>query len=162
VNPNISLTEHFFLSEVTHSDTASRLKIDNSLPPELVGAVIKTAVGMEKVRASLGNLPISISSWYRCLALNAAVRSKPTSQHIKGEAVDFTCPSFGSPLQVCKHLMEFKDLIRWDQLILEHTWVHISWNSIPSSSQRGEVLSLLSTGGYATGLTSANGEPYVA
>jgi zinc D-Ala-D-Ala carboxypeptidase len=154
----MNLTEHFSLEEVTHSDTAARRGIDNSLPPELLPVVTKTATRTEKVRAVLGK-PISITSWYRSLPLNRALLSADTSQHPKGEAVDFICPSFGTPLEVCKFLIKNRDLIRWDQLILEHTWVHISWNSIPSGEQRGQVLSLLETGKYATGLTDKKGNP---
>ena len=152
-----NLTEHFFLSEVTHSDIAERKGIDNSLPADLMTAAYKTAVGMEKVRACLGNKPVSTNSWYRCLQLNQLLGSKDTSQHRKAEAVDFICPAFGTPVQIVKKLVANKDLIRFDQLILEHTWVHISWNSNPSSIQKGEVLSLLSNGGYAYGITDKNG-----
>ena len=154
----MNLTEHFTFEEVTHSETAARRGIDNTLPTELVETVKKTAVKMEKVRALLGK-PISVTSWYRSLPLNRALLSADTSQHPKGEAVDFICPTFGSPLEVCKFLLENRDLIRWDQLILEHTWVHISWNSIPSGEQRGQVLSLLETGKYALGLTDKKGNP---
>jgi zinc D-Ala-D-Ala carboxypeptidase len=153
------LTEHFTLEEVTQSSTASRLGIDNSMPPSLMPAVLKTAVGMEKVRAALGNKPISIDSWYRCIALNSRLGSKNTSQHLKGEAVDFICPAYGTPTQIAKTLVDAQSLIRFDQIILEHTWIHISWNSNPDTPQRGQVLSLLSTGGYSTGLTDASGVP---
>ena len=112
---------------------------------------------MEKVRAALGNKPVKIDSWYRSLELNRALKSKDTSQHLKGEAVDFICPTYGTPTQICKLIVDYQNIIRFDQLILEHTWVHISWNSNPSIAQRGQVLSLLSTGGYANGLTNANG-----
>jgi zinc D-Ala-D-Ala carboxypeptidase len=156
------LTEHFTLEEVTQSSTASRFGINNSLPSSLMGAVTNTAKGMERVRAFLGNLPISVDSWYRCPELNLAVNSKLTSQHLKGEAVDFICPSYGTPLAICKRLIAMKDLVKFDQLILEHTWVHISWNADPNVPQKGQVLSLLTTGGYATGLTDRNGVSYGA
>ena len=152
-----NLTEHFFLSEVTHSDIAERKSMDNTLPADLMTAAYKTAVGMEKVRACLGNKSISVSSWYRCLQLNQFLGSKDTSQHRKAEAVDFTCPAYGSPADVVKKLAANKDLIRFDQLILEHTWIHISWNSNPGGTQKGEVLSLLSNGGYAIGITDKFG-----
>jgi hypothetical protein len=152
------ITDHFYLSEVTDSAEASRKNIDNSLPIELYPAVKKTAIGMEKVRTALNDSPISINSWYRCLELNTALGSKPTSQHIKGEAVDFIVPRFGTPAKICKYLLPFQSLIRWDQLILEHTWIHISWNSIPAGVQRGQVLSLLKSGEYATGLTDLYGD----
>jgi len=155
------LSDHFSFDEVIHSETASRLGIDNSLPEELIEAVKKTAKGLEQVRYAVGSRPVSISSWYRSPALNTAIGSKPTSQHIKGEAVDFICPAFGSPAEVCKALLGYKNFIKWDQLILEHTWIHISWNSAPAGVQRGQVLSLLQDGSYGIGLTSANGLPLI-
>ena len=153
------LSQHFTLEEATQSQTASREGIDNYHPsPEVIAAASKTAVRMEKVRTVLFN-PIAVSSWIRCLELNRKLGSKDSSQHVLGEAVDFTCYAFGSPAKICRALLEYKDLIRWDQLILEHTWVHISWNSAPNAIQRGQVLSLLSTGGYTMGLTDAHGQP---
>lgn len=156
------LSQHFSLAEATDSQTASREGIDNAHPsPEVIAVAAKTAVRMEKVRSVLYN-PISVSSWIRCLALNRKLGSKDSSKHILGEAVDFICPAFGSPARICKALLEYKDLLRWDQLILEHTWVHISWNSAPNAVQRGQVLSLLSTGGYSMGLTDASGKPIIS
>ena len=156
----IHLSEHFTLDEAIESQTAARLGIDNK-PTDLniITAASKTAVKMEKVRVILGSKPITISSWIRVLELNRAIGSGDGSQHVKGEAVDFICPTFGTPLDICKAIVENKTLIGFDQLILEHTWVHISWNSIPSGEQRGQVLSLLETGKYALGLTDKKGNP---
>lgn len=155
----VSLSDHFTLQEATESQTASRLDIDNSHPSlEVIATATKTATKLEKVRAILGK-PISVSSWIRCLELNRALKSRDSSQHVLGEAVDFSS-SYGSSLQICQKLLQYKDLINFDQLILEHTWVHISWKATPSSIQRGQVLSLLSSGGYASGLTDKFGKPY--
>ena len=155
----MNLSDHFTLEEATFSRTATLNGIDNScLSPMILESAKKTALKMEKVRALLGN-PISVDSWIRCIALNRALGSKDSSQHIKGEAVDFVCWGFGSPVDICKKLIDHKEVIGWDQLILEHTWVHISWNSTPNSVQRGEVLSLLQGGGYAKGLTDKFGRP---
>lgn len=156
----IQLSEHFTLAEATHSDTALRLGIDNTNPPQTVlDAAYRTATRMEKVRELLQS-PIHINSWIRCLALNTALLSKPTSKHVLGEAVDFTAPEYGSCLKVAEALVTNRALLRYDQLILEHTWVHISFCS-PASVPRGQVLSLLATGEYATGLTDKEGKPYV-
>ena len=156
----VYLSEHFTLDEAIASQTADRLGIDNTPTPEIVTAASKTAVKMEKVRVVLGNKSIKVSSWIRMPELNKAVGSRPGSQHEKGEAVDFICPTFGSPLDVCREIIKHKDLINFDQLILEHTWVHISWKSTPNATQRGEVLSLLSDKSYAKGLTDKFGKPY--
>jgi len=156
----IYLSEHFTLEEATESQTASRLGIDNTPSPEVRTAAAKTAVKLEKVRLILGENPIKVSSWIRVLELNRAIGSGDSSQHPKGEAVDFICPAFGTPLDVCKAIVKNKTLIGFDQLILEHTWVHISWKSTPNAIQRGEVLSLLSDKSYAKGLTDKSGKPY--
>lgn len=153
------ISNNFCLAEVTHSEAAARYGIVNELPPELLEAVVNTAVGMEKVRAGLGFRPITVSSWYRCPELNASLGSNSTSQHIKGEAVDFICPAYGSPEQICKLLVTLAFSINYDQLIFEHTWVHISWNSNPGAVQRNQVLSLLNTRKYSSGITNQFGEP---
>lgn len=147
----------FTWEEVIASQTAARLGIDNSLPTQLRNSVINTAKRMDSVRALLG-APITVSSWFRCLELNAALKSKPTSQHVRGEAVDFVAPSYGSPLEICKKLLQYSSVFRYDQLILEHTWVHISFCSDPSVVPRQQVLSLLKSGGYAAGLTDSSGK----
>jgi hypothetical protein len=157
----IFLSTNFSLEEATISQTADRLGIDNSKPsPEIVTTASKTAVKMEKVRVVLDSKPINITSWIRALELNRALGSSDSSQHVKGEAVDFICPAFGSPLEVCKKIIEHRLLVNFDQLILEHSWVHISWKSIPNATQRGEVLSLLSNKKYSVGLTDKSGKPY--
>ena len=155
----MQLSEHFSLTEATLSSTAERLGTDNSCSDQVIlAAALKTAARLEAVRALLG-FPLHIDSWIRCLELNRALKSKDTSQHVKGEAVDFLCEDYGTPVDICRRLLAYKELIRWDQLILEHRWVHISWSSVPNAQQRGEVLSLLSTGGYASGLTDVSGNP---
>jgi zinc D-Ala-D-Ala carboxypeptidase len=119
----------------------------------------QTAKKMEVVRQVLGNNPLHINSWYRCLALNKLLGSAITSQHLLGSAVDFIAPSYGDPLTVCNKLIQEVDTVLFDQLILEHTWVHISF-AIPGSVPRYQVLSLLETGHYAVGLTNKYGVSY--
>lgn len=153
----MDLSEHFNVKEAVTSETAKRKGITNEPNETVLVAMKRTAVGMERVRALLGNRPILIDSWYRSPALNLAVHGSTNSQHMKGEAVDFTCPTFGKPLDICREIIAYKELIRFDQLILEHTWVHISFNR---DNPRGEVLSLLEHGKYAQGLTDIVGTHY--
>ena len=156
----VQLSPHFTLREATFSATAERLGIDNTqVSVDVLVAARNTAMHMEIVRSLLG-APIRVSSWIRCPALNAALKSPSTSQHILGEAVDFTCDTFGTALEICTFLLGAQVRVRWHQLILEHTWVHISWKSAPNSKQAGQVLSLLANGGYATGLTDKRGVAY--
>lgn len=154
----MNLSPNFTLEEAVASETASRLCIDNTPNQGIIGVMCCTAKGMEIVRTCLDSKPIHINSWYRSLKLNRELGSKDTSQHPKGEAVDFICPNFGEPVDICKAIITAHNLIPFDQLILEHTWVHISF-AIATGKPRGQVLSLLGTGRYAEGLTTKFGEP---
>jgi zinc D-Ala-D-Ala carboxypeptidase len=125
------LSPHFTVEEFSQSQTAGRLGINNDLPIELYETAKRTAAGLEQVRLRLRSHPIHISSGYRCLSLNAAVGSKNTSQHVKAEAVDFTCPTFGSVGQIIEAIIDSD--IEYDQLISEYAsngggWVHISFS----------------------------------
>lgn len=155
---NNYLSDHFSLAEATLSQTASRQKILNVPSAEVITVMTKTASRMERIRALLSN-PIIISSWFRSAALNHAVGGVPNSQHITGEAVDFICPAYGTPLDICRAIIGVPELIIFDQLILEHTWVHVSFSSDPASLPRKQVLSLLQSGHYASGLTDSQGAP---
>lgn len=126
----MTLSEHFTLDEFTHSQTAARLGIDNRAPASAVLALQRTAEGLERVRDLLGGRPIIVSSGYRSPALNRAVGSAPTSQHTTGQAVDFTCPAYGTPRQIVAALIESG--IQYDQCLLEfNAWVHLSYADKP-------------------------------
>lgn len=128
----MQLSPHFSLSEFTDSDTALRLGIDNSLPDSLLEEAMATADMQERTRAYLSHIagrdiPIVQTSGYRCLALNTALRSKPTSDHVKALAGDWKAPSFGTPYEICRVLSASVDLLGIGQLIHEYgTWVHTS------------------------------------
>ena len=124
----MQLSPHFSLSEFTISQTASRLGVDNTPDETVIARLKQTAEGMEEVRDLLGGKPILISSGYRSLPVNRALGSSDTSAHVKGYAVDFICPAFGSPLAICKALSKSKGF-EFDQLIEEKgQWVHISFD----------------------------------
>ena len=154
---NTQLSLHFSLKEATDSNKATENNISNIPSAQIVSVMVKTASKMEEVRQLLKQ-PIDINSWYRCPELNIKVGSKSTSQHLNGEAVDFISPQFGTPTQIVQYLKANKDSIGFDQLILEHTWVHISF-AILTSKPRGQVLSLLSDKSYAIGITDIHGNP---
>lgn len=147
------LTDHFSWEEAV---ITQHRNIQNTITDQNVYAQIpRTAVRMEKVRALLG-CPIVINSWYRSAELNAAIGGVKNSDHLTGCAVDFIAPQFGTPAQVALTIQENKELIGFKQLILEHSWVHISF-PIPGVAPKLEVLSLLEAGGYAKGLTNKYG-----
>lgn len=125
----MNLTPHFTLEELTASQTATRLGLDNTPPPEMIAALKRTAQLLEEVRALLGK-PVLVSSGYRAPAVNHAVGGATNSAHMLGCAADFSCPSFGSPLDVCRAIA--RSDIAFDQLIHEfRAWVHIAWAPQP-------------------------------
>lgn len=121
----MKLTEHFTLEEFTRSNIASRLRIDNRVPDELMANIQLTANKLELVRKVLG-FPIMITSGYRCPLLNARVGGVSTSAHTKGLAVDFLC-AYGTPKEICQRLIDTG--VQFDKLIQEHNqWVHIGFS----------------------------------
>ena len=145
----MKLTEHFKLEEFTHSPTATQLKIDNSVPDDLMPNIQLTAIKLELVRKALGS-PIIITSGYRCPKLNARVGGVSTSAHTKGLAVDFRC-DYGNPKQICQRLIDAG--VQFDKLIQEHNqWVHIGFSP---TNNRQIVLTAVKQGGktfYINGL----------
>ena len=131
------LSEHFSIEEMTASQSAARLGLDNTPPAEMVAALNRTAQLLEEVRALLGGKPVLVSSGYRSPAVNRAVGGAANSAHMLGCAADFTCPAFGSPLEVCRAIAG-SDIV-FDQLIHEfRAWVHIAWAPAP----RRQVLTI--------------------
>ena len=119
------MTEHFSLDELTASQEATRHGINNKPSEKVVENLRMLATLLEQVRELLGGGAIRISSGYRSLALNRHIGSSHTSAHIFGYAADFTCPSFGTPLEVAKKIAGSN--LKFDQLICEgNAWIHIS------------------------------------
>lgn len=131
------IESHFWLSEFVRSGTAVRQGLENT-PGAMASANIRHVLGpgMQRVRNALGS-PVMITSGYRSQAVNAAVGGSVSSQHMVGLAADFIAPQFGLPRSIAKYLVERLPEIRFDQLILEGQWVHISF---ARQQPRGDVL----------------------
>ena len=142
----MQLTEHFTLEEFVVSNTAMRLGIDNTASDEITINLIVVANEMEKIRTFLGDKSIRINSGYRCEELEKVLCAKDfggwcsrhgkdketawpeyfaNKGHPKGFCADFVCPDFGTPTDIVAALRK-TDLV-YDQLILEGTWVHVSF-----------------------------------
>jgi hypothetical protein len=121
----MKLSKFFSLREMVFSKIAEDNDIDNTPTPAILEKLKYTASQLDKVRELLGK-PVNISSGYRCLQVNRRLGSKDSSQHLKGEAVDFKCELFGNPKRVFEAIKASN--IPFDQLILEfNSWVHISF-----------------------------------
>lgn len=127
--------KNFTLDEFCASDTATRLRIDNTLPEALEPAAWVTLAMLERIRAHLSkkagkDVPITILSGYRCERLNAAVNGSATSDHVKACAADIRAHAFGKPLDVARELSGHVEELGIGQLINEFPgpsgWVHVS------------------------------------
>ena len=130
----MQLSEHLSLAEVTYSETAKRLGINNQPTPEHLEAFKKLAENIfEPIRKHFDK-PIKVSSGYRSAALNAATPgSSATSQHCKGEALDLDQDGMATGISN-KMVFDFiKGNLNFDQLIWEFgtyeqpDWVHVSY-----------------------------------
>lgn len=140
---NMNLSKHFSLEEAVLSQTAERKGIDNTPTEEILANMVDAASRLEEVRTLLG-VPINVSSWFRCAKLNSAIGGTITSAHVQGYAIDFTAPMFGVPVAICQEIRN--NGIEFDQLIMEGSWVHISFDP----KMRQQVLTAHFEGGKTT------------
>jgi len=149
------LSDNFWLSELVKSSTADRLGIDN-WPTEdwqIENLEITAQNILQPVRDHYG-IPIVPNSGFRCLELNRALKSKDSSQHTKGQAVDIEIPGV-SNYELATWI---KGNLDFDQLILEFYqrgvptsgWVHCSY--VGKSENRNQVLSIIKGEGAVLGL----------
>lgn len=132
----MKLTKNFTLEEMTHSNTATRLGIENTPGDEQVENLRHLCETMlEPIRGILG-VPLKINSGYRSPALNSYVGGSKNSAHRFGLAADFV--PVGMPIQKAFERIRKHPELGWDQLILEcDAWIHIG---LRDGEQRGEVL----------------------
>lgn len=144
----MQLSKNFTLSELTRSQTASRLGINN-VPNAQVIANLRILCEniLQPVRDNYG-LPVVVSSGYRSPELNRKIKGSRTSQHMTGHAVDFEVPTVEN-LQVANWI---KSNLSFDQLILEFWtggnsgWIHCSYVS-PEKNKK-QLLTINSRGTF--------------
>lgn len=121
----MNLSPNFALDELTASETAARYGIDNTPDQATIQNLTRLANALQEVRALLGNKVIIVSSGYRSPELNQKVGGSATSDHCKGLAADFICPSYGTPDEIVRVVMA--SAIPFKQVIREFDkWVHFS------------------------------------
>ena len=120
------MTLNFKLSELIHSDEANKRKINNMPDINSLDNLLILIVDCLQPIRDMVDLPMNISSGYRCNALNDAIKGAKNSEHLKGMACDFTIKGW-----TAKEAYEYikKNGFKYTQLILEkNQWVHISYN----------------------------------
>lgn len=137
--PSMKLSKYFTLEEMVQSQTATRRGLDNTPPEDIKTNLALTCNLADEVRELLG-APILVSSGYRSPAVNAAVGGSQRSAHMRGYAIDFICPGFGTPEAIVNAV--YKSKIDFDQIIMEGTWVHLSF----APTMRREALTKVGNG----------------
>ena len=123
--------KYFTMEELTRSDVAKKLKINN-IPNDCVTENLDALVVnvLDPLRDYLG-CPLRVSSGYRCEELNRLVGGVKNSQHMSGEAADIQ--PIGMKWKVfIEKVNQWAENNDFDQLILERSgvarWVHISYS----------------------------------
>ena len=134
----MKLSKNFALSEITHSNTAKRLGIDNE-PTETHLQNMQHLVDdiLQPLRDGVG--PIRISSGYRNPSLNRAIGGSVSSQHCKGEALDIQFWQMGKMMNELIYEWILDSGLEFDQMINEFdfAWIHIS---LKAKDNRKQVL----------------------
>ena len=130
---------YFSFQEFERSETAYSHGIDNTLPDKLKGNVAALVDKvLDPLREAWGK-PITVTSGYRCAALNKAVGGSGTSHHLRGMAADI---STGNKVENRRLFQLIIDLgLPFTQLIDEKnfSWVHVS---LDQSDVKRQVLRL--------------------
>lgn len=144
----MKLSKNFTLTELTKSQTAERLGLDNQ-PDDRALANLRVLCEkvLQPVRDALG--PVVINSGYRSYEVNKAVGGVSTSQHLHGMAADIECPGMDNAALAT---WIYHNIPLYDQLILEFYrpgvpdsgWVHVSIN--PTGVNRKEALIINKSG----------------
>jgi uncharacterized protein YcbK (DUF882 family) len=135
----MQLTKNFSLAELTKSQSAIRLGLDNT-PGEAETENLKRLCEevLQPVRDHFGK-PVVVNSGYRSPQVNAAIGGSRTSEHCKGMAADIEIPGVPN-IDLATWI---KDNLRYRQLILEFYtpgvpdsgWVHVSFNPVDLKKQ---------------------------
>ena len=125
----MKISKNFSLNEFEYSIKADELGIDNTITNQNVIDNIENLVEfiLQPLRNEIDK-PITISSGYRCDALNDAVGGTKSSQHRLGLACDIKCDGL-EPYEVACLIYELE--LPYDQLILYPTFVHVSYSTNP-------------------------------
>jgi hypothetical protein len=136
----MNLSANFTDKELTRSDTALRLGIDNTPDAEtLENLKLLCEKVLQPVRDHFGT--VTVNSGYRSPDSNAAVGGVRTSDHCLGRAADIEVQGISNP-DLAQWIMDNLD---YTQLILEFYtqgqpnsgWVHVSYD--PNNLKKQEL-----------------------
>lgn len=139
----ISISKNFTIDEVQRSQYARDNELNNVLPSIYYMNAIRLANNiLEPIRERYG--AFSPLSWYRSQKVNEGVGGSKNSDHITACAADIRHPKV-SNMELAEWI---RDNLEFKQLILEPTWVHVSY---VLGNKDKQVLTKVA-GGYVPGL----------
>ena len=121
------LSPNFSLAELTISEFAAHMEIDNTPGPAALANLHRLAIALEKVRAWLGR-PVIIRSGYRSPGVNKGVGGARKSAHLIGLAADRHLKGVAAR---SGRALRMSGIV-YDQLIAERgTWIHFAISDNP-------------------------------
>ena len=131
---------NFTMSELLKSDIATKYNISNIPDKQSLDNMLTLIIECLQPIRNYIDKPMLISSGYRSPRLNGhpLIKGSETSQHVTGQAVDFTIKGM-TPKQIIEKVKGSG--VEFDQLINEHNiWVHISYNKGKNRKQILEII----------------------
>jgi hypothetical protein len=129
LNPMLSADIDLFT--LCHSDTAAEQGINN-LPQDVDVITNLTRLCQQVLQPAIDHfdLPLFVTSGYRCSQLNAEIGGLPKSQHLFGQAADIMMGGIANDTLAIwlAENTEFDEIIleKFDPRCGEYGWVHVS------------------------------------
>jgi hypothetical protein len=154
----MNLSANFSLKEMTRSDAATRLGLNNT-PDEKTIDNLKTLCEkvLQPIRDHFGKT-VTVTSGFRSSETNQAIGGSKSSDHVRGQAADIEIPGVPNA-ELAQWIM---DNLEYTQLILEFYtpgipdsgWVHVSYD--PSNLKKQELTAMKVAGKtqYVSGLVA--------
>lgn len=128
----MKLSPNFSLHELTKSETALRLNLDNTPTDQIVANLKTLTVNVLQPVRNYFQKGVKVNSGYRSPELNKTIGGSATSDHCRGCAADIEIP--GVPNY--ELALWIKENLKFKQLILEFYtlgipdsgWVHVSYD----------------------------------
>jgi hypothetical protein len=154
----MNLSANFSLKELTRSDIALRMGLDNTPGEKEIAALRLLAEKvLQPVRDHFGRR-VTVNSGFRSIATNVATGGSKTSDHVKGQAGDIEIEGIPNA-ELAQWIM---DNLEYTQLILEFYtpgipdsgWVHVSYD--PNNLKKQELTAMKVAGKtqYVPGLVA--------
>jgi hypothetical protein len=154
----MNLTANFSLHELTKSDTALRLNLDNTPGPVETEYMKLLAENVLQPIRDHFQKGVKVNSGFRSIETNQATGGSRTSDHCKGQAADIEIPGVANA-DLAQWIMDNLD---YTQLILEFYtpgipdsgWVHVSYD--PENLKKQELTAMKVAGKtqYVPGLVA--------